>query len=336
MKKFTKCLRSLAKILMVCGVLYYLLTSSLLDFGLISKIIGDVNFIIKIIFTILVIMVLGNLKWFILLKSQKIEINFISCFYLYYIGYTFNYFLPGGIAGDAVKIGYIAKRNKKRSITAISIIIDRGVGLLAMILIVLFFLPSLFSKINKLKWIVSDYSHLIIPYFIFITFSTVLSFLIVFSLVRNKSFYKKITSLLKKRKGKIFFILLKLVRAVFAYRKSMLAIVLNITLAILIQIIISFSLFYIGQKILGQDINIFSYNLASILTQIISIVPISPGGVGIGEVSFAKILYYLNDRILLGYASIYFAFRMINILTCVPGILLFAFGQKKLAAQNAN
>lgn len=332
-KNLTKYLTSLAKILMVCGVLYYLLTSSLLDFDLISKIISDVNFIIKIIVTVLIIMILGNLKWFILLKSQKIDISFLNCFYLYYIGYTFNYFLPGGIAGDAVKIGYIAKRNKKRSIAAISIIIDRCIGLAAMILVVLFFLPSLFEKINKLKWIVEDYSHLILPYFIFLAFITSLSFFIIFSLVRNKKFYKKITSLLKRRKGKIFFILLKLVRAIFSYRKSIIVIILNISIAILIQIIISFSLFYIGQKILGQDINIFIYNLASILTQIISIVPISPGGVGIGEVSFAKILYYLNDRILLGYASVYFAFRMINILTCIPGILLFAFGQKKLVAQ---
>lgn len=332
-KKFTKYLTSLAKILTVCGVLYYLFTSSLLDFELISKIISDVNFIIKIIIILLIIMILGNLKWFILLKSQKIRISFINCFYLYYIGYTFNYFLPGGIAGDAVKISYIAKRNEKRSIAAISIIIDRGIGLLAMILVVFFFLPSLFEKINKLKWIVADYSHLILPYLIFLALITALSFFAVFSLVRNKSFYKKITSLLKKRQGKIFFILLKLVRAIFAYRKSMLVIILNMILAILIQVIISFSLFYIGQKILSQDINIFSYNLASILTQIISIIPISPGGVGIGEVSFAKILYYLNDRILLGYASVYFAFRMINILTCVPGILLFAFGQKKLVAQ---
>lgn len=318
---------------MVCGVLYYLLTSSLLDFDLISKIISDVNFIIKIIVTVLIIMILGNLKWFILLKSQKIDISFINCFYLYYIGYTFNYFLPGGIAGDAVKIGYIAKRNRKISIAAISIIIDRCIGLAAMILVVLFFLPSLFEKINKLKLIVEDYSHLILPYFIFLAFITSLSFFIIFSLVRNKKFYKKITSLLKRRKGKIFFILLKLVRAIFSYRKSIIVIILNISIAILIQIIISFSLFFIGQKILGQDINIFIYNLASILTQIISIVPISPGGVGIGEVSFAKILYYLNDRILLGYASVYFAFRMINILTCIPGILLFAFGQKKLVAQ---
>ncbi|MES2960917.1 MAG: lysylphosphatidylglycerol synthase transmembrane domain-containing protein [Pseudomonadota bacterium] len=321
---------NLAKLLLICAILYYLFTSSLLDFELILKIAYDVNFIIKIIATILFIMLLGNLKWFILLKSQKIKISFMNCFYLYYTGYTFNYFLPGGIAGDALKIGYIAKRNSKRSIAAMSIIIDRVVGLLAMILVVLFFLPSLFGKINKLKWIVLDYSHLIVPYYIFLAIATIAVIFLVFSLVNNKKLYKKITAILKRKESRIFYILLKLVRAVFAYRKSITVVVQNIILAIVIQIIISCCLFFIGQKILNQDINIFSYNLASILTQIISIVPISPGGIGIGEVSFAKILYYLNDRILLGYASVYFAFRMINILVCVPGIMLFIFGQKKL------
>lgn len=334
-KEITKYLIYLAKILIVCGVLYYLFTSSLLDFQLISAIIYDVSFISKIIFIILLITILGNLKWFILLRSQKIDISFVSCFYLYYIGYTFNYFLPGGIAGDAVKIGYIAKRNKKRSITTISIIIDRGVGLLAMLLVILFFLPSLFAKINKLKWVVTDYAEFVTPYFILIFILTILSFIVALSLVNNKKIYKKITSLLRKNKNKLGKILLKIVRAVFAYRKSGLTLILNVFIAIFIQILIAFCLMIIGQKILNSDISIFSYNLASIITQIISIVPISPGGIGIGEVSFAKILYYLNDRILLGYASVYFAFRMINILTCIPGILIFVFGQKKLIAKQS-
>jgi uncharacterized protein (TIRG00374 family) len=318
------------KFLTVAAILYYLFSSSLLDFALISEIAIDTNFIIQITSIIFITMFLGNLKWFILLKSQKINISFVNSFYLYYIGYTFNYFLPGGIAGDALKIGYITKRGQKRSVAALSIIIDRSVGLFAMLLVALFFLPSLSTKINKLKWIVIEHSELIVPYFVSISLLVTSVVALVCYFINHKKTYKKITSLLKKRKNGLHKFLFKIITAIFSYRKSRSVLFLNIIIAIIIQIIIAVCLLLIGNKILNNNIGLFSYNLASIITQIVSVAPISPGGIGVGEITFAKTLYYLNDRILLGYASVYFAFRMLSIFCCIPGIVLFVFGQKKL------
>lgn len=247
------------------------------------------------------------------------------------MGHSFNYFLPGGIAGDAVKIGYVTKISSKKSIAVLSIIIDRVIGLLAMILVVMFFLPSLFSKINRLKWIVTDYNEMILPYFLLLSALTVTFFTILLSIVNNKKLYKKITAFLRQRKNKLNKSLLKITRAVFSYRKSGLILILDVFISAFIHITIALSLLLIGQKILNVDnISLFSYNLASIITQIISIIPLSPGGIGIGEASFAKVLYYLNDRILLGYASIYFIFRMVNILISIPGVIIFLFGHKIL------
>lgn len=319
-----------AKFLTVTVILYYLYNSNLLDFALISEIANNTNFIIQIISIIFITMLLGNLKWFVLLRSQKINISFVDSFYLYYIGYTFNYFLPGGIAGDALKIGYITKRGQKRSVAALSIIIDRSVGLFAMLLVVIFFLPSLSTKINKLKWIIIEHSELITPYFILISAIVASLTALVFYFINHKKTYKKITSFLKKRKNGLHKFLFKITIAIFSYRKSRSVLFLNIIIAIIIQVIIAVCLLLIGNKILNNDISLFSYNLASIITQIVSVVPISPGGIGVGEIIFAKTLYYLNDRTLLGYASVYFAFRMLSIFCCIPGIILFIFGQKKL------
>lgn len=319
-----------AKFLTVVAILYYLYNSSLLDFTLISKISRDTAFVIQITSIIFITMLLGNLKWFILLRSQKISITFINSFYLYYIGYTFNYFLPGGIAGDALKIGYITKQGQKRSIAALSIIIDRSVGLFAMLLVTLFFLPSISTKINKLKWIVVEHSELIIPYFLSISLLITSATAFIFYFINHKKAYTKIIFFLKKRKSGLRKFLFKITIAVFSYRKSRSALFLNIILAIIIQIIIAICLLLIGNKTLNSEIDLLSYNLSSIITQIVSVLPISPGGIGIGEITFAKTLYYLNNRVLLGYASIYFVFRMLSIFCCIPGIILFVFGQKKL------
>ncbi len=325
-----KHLTNLVKFLFVAGILYYLFTSNLLDFSLLTPLLKDLSLVFLIFAIIFLVMVLGNLKWFILLKSQKINICFSDSFYLYYTGYTFNYFLPGGIAGDALKIAYITKRGQKRSVAALSIIIDRAIGLLAMILVIMFFLPSLSAKLNTLKWITNDYPHFVIPYFITISLLTVTTIVLVFYFINHKRTYQKITNSLKRKKGRIFELLLKLTKAIFSYRKSRMALLLNIIIAITIQIIIAISFLLAGQKILGENISLLSYTLASIITQIISVIPISPGGIGVGEVIFGKILYYLNNRLLLSYASVYFALRLLNILCSIPGILIFVFGQKKL------
>jgi hypothetical protein len=313
----------LAKLGLAAAILYYLYNTNLLNFKLIHKTIYDFAIISKIFLIVLLILFFGNLKWFILLRSQKIKISFLKCFELYYIGYAFNYLLPGGIAGDLVKIGYIRKLRTKRSIASISIIVDRIVGLGAMVLVILFFLPSLLQKINRFSWIVEDYSNFLVPYFVIISILPILAVFTVLSIIRNKVLFVKITSFLKRRNNFIFRILLKITKAIFSYRKSSVAILLNSFIAVLVQIIISFCLLTIGTAILNSEINIFNYNLASIVTQIIGMVPISPGGIGVQEAIFSKMMYYLNSKIVMEYASIYLIYRIVNLIASIPGIILF-------------
>jgi glycosyltransferase 2 family protein len=63
-------------------------------------------------------------------------------------------------------------------------------------------------------------------------------------------------------------------------------------------------------------------SLAGILGNISSAIPLTPGGIGIGEAVFAKVCYDLTAR-MAPYATIYLVFRMMMALVSLPGLWIY-------------
>jgi uncharacterized membrane protein YbhN (UPF0104 family) len=80
----------------------------------------------------------------------------------------------------------------------------------------------------------------------------------------------------------------------------------------------------------------FDFILAIAIAQIVSLIPIAPGGFGIGEVAFANVMTLLNANITGPYATIFLAYRIINILPYLPGIMLFSFDKNLLKKKMAS
>jgi hypothetical protein len=79
--------------------------------------------------------VLFALRWHLLLRVQNLQLSFRRVFGLWMIGVFFNFFIPGGTGGDAVKIFYLMKETPGNRGTAIlSVIVDRLIGLITTVL----------------------------------------------------------------------------------------------------------------------------------------------------------------------------------------------------------
>ena len=112
-------------------------------------------------------------------------------------------------------------------------------------------------------------------------------------------------------------------KILFTYRKSSLNLLINLLIAIFLQIVIGYSIFLIATDILSETTS-FSHNLvANIAVQAVSKLPISPGGIGVGEAAFAQVMYLLNNNILLQYASVLFIFRIFNMIYSIPGVIIY-------------
>ncbi len=74
-------------------------------------------------------------RWHELLKPLDIHIGQSRAFVLNMVGCFYNTFLPGSTGGDAFKAYYISKQTPHRTRAVMSVLVDRAVGLLALIIV---------------------------------------------------------------------------------------------------------------------------------------------------------------------------------------------------------
>tara|TARA_Y100000590_G_C15740141_1_gene1019994 strand:+ start:1935 stop:2915 length:981 start_codon:yes stop_codon:yes gene_type:complete len=318
-------IKNTLKIIISIIIIYFLVTYNSLDFNRIF----DLSFflVLNIIFLCLIIMILGALKWFLLLKVQNKKISFLRTLESYYLGYALSYYLFG-VAGDVVKTVYIAKNKSNKTGIALSVILDRAVGLMCMGIIILYSVPVILKNVN-INSFLSMYDSNIYLYYGVLTFLIFSLFLLGKIILNSKRIENLILSSLKKYKNKIIKMLVKTIDIFFTYKKNSLNIFFNILLSISIQIIIATALYLITLKTLMVDLSLISHTISSVCVQILSIIPISPGNIGVGEAAFSQIMYYMNSKTLLEFASVYFIYRLINMIFALPGMFVYFFSIKR-------
>jgi len=77
----------------------------------------------------------AGLRWHTLLQAQGVAISSPRVLRLFFIGQFFNSFLPGSCGGDVVRVYYVFRETQlKRTEAASTVLVDRGIGLLTIIL----------------------------------------------------------------------------------------------------------------------------------------------------------------------------------------------------------
>lgn len=73
--------------------------------------------------------VLTFIRWRVLVRTQELPFTLTNALRLGFIGYFLNTVLPGGVGGDIVKAGYLARDQRRRAVAVLTVAIDRAVGL---------------------------------------------------------------------------------------------------------------------------------------------------------------------------------------------------------------
>jgi glycosyltransferase 2 family protein len=74
-------------------------------------------------------------RWALLLKAQHLDFPFRSLTATFLVANFFNNFLPSNIGGDVVRIADTAPVARSRTLAATVVLLDRGIGLLALVLV---------------------------------------------------------------------------------------------------------------------------------------------------------------------------------------------------------
>ena len=180
-------LKNALKIFISLILIYFLIKYNSLDLSVITKL--DFIILIKLFILFIFILIFGSLKWYFILKVQNKNINYKETFEAYYIGYALNYYLFG-VAGDLIKTFFIAKKRSNKTGIVLSVLLDRFLGMICMLVIILFFIPNVFKESVILKEFFVNYTTF---YYIFLC-STIFPALKEFSkvLIFSCSFVKLI------------------------------------------------------------------------------------------------------------------------------------------------
>ena len=78
---------------------------------------------------------IAALRWKILLQVQNIKLPFLPIYKLTYIGFFFSNFFPTVVGGDIVKLYYVIRHTKKGLAPLASMLLDRALGVIALVTI---------------------------------------------------------------------------------------------------------------------------------------------------------------------------------------------------------
>ena len=78
-------------------------------------------------------LLLTIVRWHILVRAQNLDFPLRSAMRLGLVGYFLNTFMPGSVGGDVLKAVAISREQSRRAVAISTIIIDRAIGLWAIV-----------------------------------------------------------------------------------------------------------------------------------------------------------------------------------------------------------
>lgn len=301
----------ISKYIIGIGLIIWLVSTGQLNLNSISDL-SIQTFIMAMIFSFTSLF-FATLRLKFLLNVQHFNIKFFETYKLNMLGIFYSLFLPGGVSGDILKGFHLLKfRNDNNSKTNIitTLFLDRYVGLYVMFLlasIVSMFTNIQSPKIEYLKYIifVITLCLTIAPFFIYF----IIKILHDYHLLKKFDYlYEK---MIKVKQSTQQFIQLKLLLI------SVLLGILGHILTILIIWIISTDLNFM--------ISLYNTLIVSPIAFVINLLPISPGGIGVGEKAFKELFLIYGVE---GGATVFFISRFFMYLPGLYGV--YAFTQQKL------
>lgn len=257
-------------------LIYWLINHQGVDFSRLSTLLNFKDISVLLFITFLNLFICSE-RWRGILKSQGFKLSLVEGLKFTFIGLFFNFAIPGGVGGDVVKGYYISKKNPTSRLKAImTLAIDRIFGLFSMVMMALFtmiFYSKNVAQTPHLKTIFLSLCFVFISMMIFwsIAFSRrIYNFGLLQKIITFLPFSEKLSTIFE---------------TISAYRNNKKAFFVAVFQSLIAQSISILFFVYLG-KVLNFEISISNYFFVVPVGFIITAIPISPAGVGVGQAAF--------------------------------------------------
>jgi len=281
-----------AKFALAAGLVTWFIRSGRIDLDSI-RLVAQSTWVVLALFGIQFLNIfVNNLRWQLLLYGQGIKRTFAGTMPLTFIGLFFNLAIPGAVGGDLIKAYYIAQEHSSsRAKAAMSVAMDRVVGLFSFVCLALMSGLVNFDRMMAIPQLKALFLFVIFLFIAFITF-----FGLSFSkTVREHHYMDKF--LKKVPAGSA---VEKIYDAVHAYRHSKGMFLVGILLSVFAQSLSIMIIALVARQI-GQPQSWSALFFVVPLGFIVTALPISPAGIGVGQVAFHQLFaWYLGQESTVG------------------------------------
>jgi len=227
-------------------------------------------------------------RWWRLLALASCATSWWNSFRLTFLGFFFNLVVPGLTGGDLIKAVLVVRENPRRRADAlVSVIVDRGLGLLVLVGLAVVAVWLSGARFQELKLPVT------------LSFAAALLgiFLVLHPLPRRLLRVERVLARLPQRER-----LEKLDRAVRLYARHPFEMLIAIVLSVLNHAFIAAGVFALGRAFGEWELGPIEYVGVVALANVVSSLPLAPGGWGLGEATFGYLFHVLGASSTLGIA----------------------------------
>ncbi|MGE8189458.1 lysylphosphatidylglycerol synthase transmembrane domain-containing protein [Pseudomonas sp. NPDC086278] len=303
------------KIALAAVLISFLLSSGQLDFGSISVVFKNLNFFIPALACLFFGILISGLRWWLLLRAAGNKIPLGVVINLQLIGSFFSTWLPGAAGGDAVKgVQIFRLLENGRSTALLSIVTDRVfamIGLVSIAAMLTFFLKSdLALGADVLKYIS------LLKLLVCISVAGVV-------LAMLGMFFALRFSVIDYFPAKVRHYLHPFGVTILIYFRAWPTLIVCWGLSVLATGIVIVGMVMIA-SIFPFSANPQVTAMAGVFGNLFSVIPITPGGLGVGESVFSRVCVELSARVA-PFATIYLGFRVGMLIVNIPGMIVSLF-----------
>lgn len=227
---------------------------------------------------------LSGVRWMILLRGEGIRVPLLTILKLTWIGHFWNMVIPGAVSGDAVKMFYIGKAAPDlREEAWTTVFADRVIGMAALISL------STIAALSSLEFVFAHEE--LKPVFLFMVLllgAVAAGFAVVmFGVGRSWSWVARLSQRIPLRD-----MLARAYESLHRVSRRPKALVLTFFISLIAHVIAVGNAYLLGKAASEELLAFTQYCVVVPIAMFSNAIPISPGGLGVGENVLAKLFQW--------------------------------------------
>jgi glycosyltransferase 2 family protein len=300
------------------GIIVYLVKSGRIELHSLTRVFHEWPLTLMGMMVLLIDILFMSVRVSLLFHAQRLSLPVWNAIQLTLVGFFFSTFLPGAAGGDLAKLYYAMRENEgRRTEVATVLLFDRIIGLLSLVLIPFFFAPFFVALLQAeplLRWVLWLDALLGVGMCLGVTL-----------VMSSEHFRGGFSRMLWRWRGPRN-IAERVLEAMALYGQTRGVLTRSLALSFLANLAL-IAVTALGLYTVNPGALSLKLCLVAPIGHLVNSLPLTPGGLGIGETAFTALFALTGMR---GGADALLCVRIWSLLVGALGLLNYVFGMGRL------